>query len=243
MLISRGFLPKSVSVNVEPSLGILSSFVSLRTTFGSLGLINPGEPAVVMNTATAVESRASVNPILVPSFISLSNQTSGDNSLFGVMTQFVTVEIKVRKTNKEKLKAVLAVIDSMDEDELGEVGSVPRLVHLPSLQENIGFVIDNPSPSSASILVSLFKFFENPFMKNTLICLSTSETDYSLDVLDLANFVLTWDFNDDFCNFCSKIGISFNSRVEVGNFLNLVCSQQSLPLVNLDDFSDCIELF
>ena len=85
-----------------------------------------------MNTAVAVEPRVSVNPIPVPSYISLSNQTFGDNSLSAAMTQFVIAEIKARKTNKEKLKAVLAVIDSMDEDELGEVGSVPRPVQLPS---------------------------------------------------------------------------------------------------------------
>ena len=235
---SGGLLPKPASVNVETPFGIPPPSVSLGTTSGSSGLTNPVEPMVVMKTAAVVEAQASVNPIPVPSFISLPNQTFGDNSLSTAMTQFVTTEIKARKTNKEKLKAVLAVIDSMDEDELGEVGSIPKSVQLPSPQENTGTVIDNPSPSSAS----LFKFSENPSMKNTPLCLSTSETDSSSDVLDLANSILTWDSNDDFCNFCSKIGLSFNSQVEAGKFLNLVRSQQSLPLVNLDDFSDCIEL-
>ena len=173
-----------------------------------------------MNTVAAVDPRASVNPIPVTSYISLPNQTFGDNSLSTTMTQFVTAEIKATKTNKEKLKAVLAVIDSIDEDELGDVGSIPRLVQLPSPQENTSTAIDNPSPSA-----SLFKFSANSSMKNTPICLSNSETDSSSDALDLVNSVLTWDNNDDFCNFCSKIGLSFNSQVEAGNFLNLVRSQ------------------
>ena len=59
----------------------------------------------------------------------------------------------------------------------------------------------------------------------------------------MVNSVLTWDCNDDFCNFCSKIGFSFNSRVEAESFLNVVRSQQSLPPINLDDFADCLELF
>ena len=58
----------------------------------------------------------------------------------------------------------------------------------------------------------------------------------------MANSVLTWSSNDEFCNLCFKIGLSFNSREEAGNFLNIVRSQQSLPSVNLDDIAECIEL-
>ena len=54
------------------------------------------------------------------------------------MTHFVASEVKARKSNKEKLKVVLAVIDNMYDDELGEVGSVPRPSQLPSLQTNSG---------------------------------------------------------------------------------------------------------
>ena len=226
---------------VVPSPGFPSPTISLGTASSSLGLTNPVEPAVVMNAAVVVEPCASVNPIPIPSFISLPNQTFRDNSLSATMTQFVTAEIKTRKSSKEKLKAMLAIIDSMDEDELGEVGSVSRPVQLPSPQENTSSVcIPTVSASSSN---SFLKPSGDPSPKDCPSSPSFSEMVSSSDALDLVNFVLTWDSNDDFCNFCSKIGFSFNSWVEAGSFLNVVRSQQSLPPINLDDFADCLELF
>ena len=94
----------------------------------------------------------------------------------------------MRKSNKEKLKAVLAVIDSMDEEELGEVGSVSRPVQLPSPQENTGTAcISTMSASSSNSFIkssrdsSLKDGFFSPF----------PETLSSTDASDLANSVLT----------------------------------------------------
>ena len=70
---------------------------------------------------------------------------------------------------------------------------------------------------------------------------SSPRSKISLDELGFFNSILSWDSNKDFRGFCSKIGISFNSSREAGNILNLVRSQQSLPLVNLDDNLECIE--
>ena len=151
----------------------------------------------------------------------------------------MTAKIKARKSNKEKLKAMLAVIDNMDEDELGEVGSVSKPVQLPSPQENTG----------TTCIPTILASSSNPFLKSSGGPIPKDspfspflETVSSSDALDLVNSVLTWDSNDDFCNFCSKLGISFNSRVEAGYFLNLVRFWQSLPSINLDDFVDCLEL-
>ena len=72
---------------------------------------------------------------------------------------------------------------------------------------------------------------------------SSPRPDISSDVTDLENSILTWNSNEDFCNFCSKIGLIFNSWAETGNFLNLVRAQQLLPLVNLDDSTACLEFF
>ena len=210
---SGGLLPKPIS-NVAPSPGVQPPSVSRGTTSGSSGLT---EPAGVMNAIAAVEPRASVNTISVPSFITLPTpiqSTSGDTSLSDAMTQFMTAEIKARKTNKEKLKAVLAVIDSMDEDELGEVGSVPRSIQTPSRQANTSTVNHLPSPSSGSLL----NFSKRPSMMNIPQCPSSSRTASTYDVLDLANSVLTSDSYDGFCNFCSKIGLSFNSNQEAEFF-------------------------
>ena len=72
---------------------------------------------------------------------------------------------------------------------------------------------------------------------------SSFGTDNPSDVLDLVNSVLSWNSNEEFCNFCSKIKLSFNSRAEARNFSNLVRSQQSLPSVNLDDNAECLVIF
>ena len=45
------------------------------------------------------------------------------------------------------------------------------------------------------------------------------------DDVDLANSILTWNSKEEFSDFCFKIGLSFNSCVEAGTFLNLVRSQ------------------
>ena len=49
------------------------------------------------------------------------------------MSKFVASEVKARKSNKEKLKAV---IDSMDDKELEEVGSTLKSSQLPFPQTN-----------------------------------------------------------------------------------------------------------
>ena len=54
------------------------------------------------------------------------------------MSKFVASEVKAHKSNKEKLKVVLAVIDSMDDEELGEVGLTPKSIQLPSPHTNLG---------------------------------------------------------------------------------------------------------
>ena len=57
----------------------------------------------------------------------------------------MTAEIKARKSNKEKPKAVLAIMNNIDEDELGEVGPTSRPMHVPSPHTNIGMVNHFPS--------------------------------------------------------------------------------------------------
>ena len=130
---SEGLLPKPVS-QVDPSPRVPPLSISWGATTGSSGLT---EAAIVMNTIAAMEPRASVTHFPVPSFITLPTQdpsTSRDSALSIAMTQFVTTEIKARKSNKEKLKAVLAVMNSMEENELEKVGSIPRSMHVPSPQ-------------------------------------------------------------------------------------------------------------
>ena len=70
---------------------------------------------------------------------------------------------------------------------------------------------------------------------------SLPRSEISSNDLGLFNSLLSWDSNEDFRGFCFKIGISFNSSREAGNFFNLVRSQQSLPSVKLDDNLECIE--
>ena len=127
----------------------------------------------------------------------------------------------------------------MDDDELGEVGSVPRSSQLPSLQTNSG-------TNDSSLLICFGPLLNSPTSYSLNYDSqqpSSSRSNISSDVMDLANSVLTWNSTEEFCKFCYKIRLSFNSRAEVGNFLNLVRSEQSLPPVNLDDNAECLELF
>ena len=137
------------------------------------------------------------------------------------MSQFVASEVKAHKTNKEKLKAVLVIIDSIDDEELGEVGSVPKPSQFPSPQTNLGTYDSSLLLCSGSLINSPMSYSSNNDSQHS----SSPGPNISSDVTDLANSVLTWNSNEDFCNFCSKIGLSFNSWAEVENFLNLVRSQ------------------
>ena len=130
-------------------------------------------------------------------------------------------------------------MNSMDEDELGEVGPISRLMHVPSPHNNIGMVNHFHSTLSGSSI----NLSQSPSRLSIPLSPSSLGTDSTSDVLDLANLVLTWESYDEFCNFCSKIGLSFNSRLEAEIFLNTVRSQPFLPPVNLGDMSACIELF
>ena len=54
------------------------------------------------------------------------------------MSKFVALEVKAHRSNKDMLKAVLAVIDSMDDEELEEVSLAPKYIQLPSPHTNLG---------------------------------------------------------------------------------------------------------
>ena len=141
MSFSRGgLLPKPATPTIDPPFETPSS-IPLGVNSGTSGLTTSGELAVIMSTAVAVVPRASATPISIPLSFPLSNinqYTSGDNSLSMAMSHFVASEVKAWKSNKEKFKAVLAVIDIMDDEELSEVGSVPKPSQVPSLQTNLG---------------------------------------------------------------------------------------------------------
>ena len=133
----------------------------------------------------------------------------------------MTAKIKARKSNKEKLKAVLVVMNSMEEDELGEVGLIPRSMHAPSPQTNTGTVNHLHSTLSGSS-----NCLSKRSSRQTIpLSPSSSGTDSTSDALDLANSILTWNSYEEFSNFYSKIGLSFNSRLEAESFLNTVRSQ------------------
>ena len=55
-----------------------------------------------------------------------------------------TSESKAHRLNKEKLKVVLAIIDSIDDDELGDAAYDPKPMQHSSLLPNIGstFAVD-----------------------------------------------------------------------------------------------------
>ena len=99
----------------------------------------------------------------------------------------MTAEIKARKSNKEKLKTFLAVMNSMDEDELGEVGPTSRPMHVPSLHTNTSMVNHFPSTLSGSSI----NLSQSPSRLSIPLSPSSSGTDSTSDVLDLANSVLT----------------------------------------------------
>ena len=103
------------------------------------------------------------------------------------MSKYVASEVKARKSNKEKLKAVLAVIDSMDDEELGEVGSTPKASQLPSPQTNSG-------TSESGLLLrlgSLHNSSKPHVSANVLQHPSPTGSRTSSDDLDLFNSILS----------------------------------------------------
>ena len=148
-------------------------------------------------------------------------------------------EGKAHRPNKDKLKAVLVVINSMDNEDLGEVGSTPKSIQLPSPHTNSGTPLLGLSSQSVDV--------SNLVVHVDSVCqekqCSPLRSEISSDERGFSNSILSWDSNEDFRGFCSKIGIFFNSNGEAGNFSNLVRSEQSLSSVNLDQNLDCIERF
>ena len=109
---------------------------------------------------------------------------------------------------------------------------------MPSPQTNIG----TSEPSGLLLCFGPFQSNPSSYSSDTSSSKSSSPgPSISSDNIDLANSILTWNSNADFNEFCSKIGILFNSHKEAGNFLNSVHSQQSLLSIKLDDNIECVE--
>ena len=140
-MVVLDYLQGKPNSTVESSNENPSSSHLLRANSSVSGLIPTVESVVIMNIATAMVPRASTSHITVSHFLphSAFNQTTNYESFLTMaMSKFVAFEEKVWKINKKKLKTVLTVIDSMNDEELGEVGSVPKPSQLASPQTNSG---------------------------------------------------------------------------------------------------------
>ena len=172
--------------------------------------------------------REAANPIDVLVIVPLPNLVQATNEIFPIAGQGSKgpVEGKRRKINKEKLKAVLAAIDGMEDEDMEEVHYDPS---------NIQHISSPTNPDTSCVDNTLFldtvarkeissHGYDSDFIDSPVSVASHDSTCFS-DKNEMNNSIFSWESYDCFTQFCGKIGITLHDKVEAKNFLNTIRAQ------------------
>ena len=197
------------------------------------------------SSSLVLGARVIANTIEVPASVPLPNLLQASEEIFPSVGQRKKGEVegKRRKINKEKLKAVLAVIDCMDEEEMEEVNFDPSSTqHISPNNPGIFSEVNQPlldvvAREMASSSDSDSEFLDSP------ASVDSHDSFCGDDINEMNHCIFSWDSYDNFAQFCGKIGINLSDMEEAERFLNTIRSQHSLPPINLEARGNLIELF